>query len=237
MQSISEARTISLPRSPYHEMIGMARAISRSGRAGDQGDKTEAERVVWEIIGPADLEFTTRYGVNYWNLLKAVLNDYVASRGLQDSLVVKGAPFNWHSSVGTRCSAVILRKGFYKGDARVEPELFLEAGALSVAKPQRYGVACGFHYLPSPEGDRSRFVRGVLEDSTTRSMACALSCNGFVNPAFRAQGPDGTWSMGSVLAKVWPEDNIPADLNERVGRALDELLPLFTMIISIPERS
>ncbi|MDW5562018.1 MAG: hypothetical protein SA339_02240 [Methanomassiliicoccus sp.] len=221
--------------SPYHSMIEMARSISRSGRTGDKGTKVEAEGVVAEIIGPADQAFTASYGLNYWSLLKGVLNEYVTSRGYQDRFVVKGAPFNWHSTVGARCSAVILRKGFYKGDARVEPELFLEAGMLSIIKPQRFGVACGFHYLPSPEGDSSRFVQGVLSDSTTRAMAWDLSCDGFVNPAFRSGLPAGTWNVNAVLAKMWPEDRLPADLKQNVFRAFDELFPLFDRIVSIPE--
>jgi hypothetical protein len=216
-------------------MIDMARSISRSGRIGDMGTKAEAEGVVAEIIGFADKAFTESYGVNYWTMLKGVLSEYVASRGLQDRFVVKGAPFNWHSSVGTRCSAVILRKGFYKGDAHVEPELFLEAGMLSFIKSRRFGVACGFHYLPSPEGDGSRFVQGVLNDRTMRSMAWALSCDGFVNPSFHTRGPAGTWGVDAVLAKVWPEDGVPENVKERVFRAFDELFPLFERITSIPE--
>jgi len=222
-------------QSPYLCMIDMARSIARSGRTGDQGTKAEAEGAVADIIGPADQAFTEKYGMNYWNMLKGVLTEYVASRGHQDRFVVKGAPFNWHSAVGTKCSAVILRKGFYKGDAHVEPELFLEAGMLSFIKPQRFGVACGFHYLPSPEGDRSRFVQQVLRDGTTRSMAWALSCDGFVNPAFRSRDQAGVWGVDAVLAKVWPEDRIPADLKDRAFKALDELFPLFERIASTPE--
>lgn len=223
------------PQSLCRSIIDMARSISCSGRTGDRATKAEAEGVVAELIGPADRKFTERYGVNYWNMLKNVLGEYVGSRGHGGRYVVKGTPFNWHSSVGTRCSAVILRKGFSRGDAHVEPELFLEAGTLSFVRPQRFGVACGFHYLPSPEGDGSRFVQGVLQDPSVRSLAWTLSCDGFVNPSFHSRGPGGSWGMDAVLAKAWPEDSIPGDLKDRVFQAFDELFPLFDRIASMPE--
>ncbi|MBI0582789.1 MAG: hypothetical protein ISF22_01030 [Methanomassiliicoccus sp.] len=223
---------MTIPQSPYGSIIEMARSIARSGLSGEKGSKAEAESIVREIIGPADQAFTGAHGVNYWTYLKQALVEYAGSRGLQGEFVVKGSPFNWHASVGTRCSAVLLRKDFHRGDAHVEPELFLEAGAMNYGLDGPvYGVACGFHYLPSPEGDASRFVQGVLEDREARLIAWALSNNGFVNPTFRSG--EGSWGMGSALARMWPQDRLPSDLKEQAFRALDELLPLFKRIVSV----
>jgi hypothetical protein len=220
--------------SPYPAIIDMARSIVESGRAGNKASKVEAESTVREIIGPSGQAFIDAHGAEYWGLLKSALNGYVASRGLQDEFVVKGTPFHWHSSVGTKCSAVILRKDFHRGDAHVEPELYLEVGLLDYGRGPTYGAACGFHYLPSPEGEHSRFIRRVVADRETRMMAWALSNNGFVNPSFRAREPSGSWGVDAILAKVWPEDRIPADLHERVARAFDEVLPLYRRIIAAP---
>ena len=220
--------------SPYPAIIDMARSIAESDRAGNKASKEEAESTVREILGASVQSFAAAYGVEYWSLLKSFLLEYVTSRGLQDQLVVKGTPFHWHSSVGTRCSAVVLRKDFHRGEAHVEPELYLEVGLLDYGRGPTYGVACGFHYLPSPEGERSRFIRRVLADQDTNTMAWALSNNGFVNPTFRSREPSGSWDMDAILAKVWAEDRLPADLNERVATALDELMPLFRKIIAAP---
>lgn len=219
--------------SPFDRIIIMARTIAASGRAGSKGSKAEAEDAVREIIGPVDRSFRDEHGVTYWAYLKQLLGEYVVSRGLQERLVVKGAPFNYHGAVGTSCSAVMLRKDFHKGEAHVEPEMFLEVGMVHDRKGDLVpGVTCGFHYLSSPEGDRSRFVQGVLDDQGTRTMAWALSNDGFLNPSFRSKGPEGRWGMDATLVKVWSEDELPRDIQEKVFRALDELLPLFLRIVS-----
>jgi hypothetical protein len=220
--------------SPYPAIIDMARSIAKSGRAGSKASKEEAESTVREIIGASGQSFAAAHGVEYWGLLKSLLVGYVVSRGLQDELVVKGTPFHWHASVSTKCSAVVLRKDFHRGEAHVEPELYLEAGLLDYGRGPTYGVACGFHYLPSPEGEHSRFIRRVLADRETNIMAWALSNNGLINPTFRSREPSGSWDMDAILAKVWPEDSLPADLHERVARSFDELMPLFRRIIAAP---
>ena len=161
--------------SPFDHIIRMARTIAASGRTGIKGSKAEAEETVREIIGPVDRSFQDEHGVTYWSYLKQVLGEYIVSRGLQERLVIKGSPFNYHGSVGTSCSAVMLRKDFHKGEAHVEPELFLEVGMVRDRQGNVVpGVTCGFHYLSSPEGDRSRFVQGVLDDQGTRTMAWAI---------------------------------------------------------------
>lgn len=214
-------------------IIDMARTIAASGQAGPKGSKAEAEGLVKELIGPTDEEFSRRFGSNYWNHLKALLNDYVVSRNLESGFVVKGSPFNWHNSVGTKCSAVILRKDFFRGDAHVEPELFLDVGLVNGANGTRVpGIGYGFHYLPSPEGDRSRFVQGVLEDQQLRSMAWTLSNNGFVNPSLGTSSAS-FWNMGASLVQVWGEEELPGDLRSKVFGAFDELFPLYRRIIAL----
>ncbi len=220
--------------SPFSSIIDMAKQILESGRTGPKASKAEAESTVKGIIGPADQAFMEEHEVNYWGFLKATLNEYVRSRGLEGRFVVKGSPFNYHGAVGASCSAVMLRTDFYKGEARVEPEMFLEVGMVRDRQGNLSpGVCCGFHYLPSPEGDRSRFVQGVLEDQRTKSMAWALSNDGFLNPSFRSFGRDYHWGMDTTLTKVWPRDTITPDLQSKVFLALDELLPLFLRIVSL----
>lgn len=220
--------------SPFSSIIAMAKQILESGRTGPKSSKAEAEGTVREIIGAADQAFTEEHKVNYWGFLKATLSEYVRSRGLEERFVVKGSPFNYHGAVGASCSAVMLRKDFYRGEARVEPEMFLEVGMVRDRKGNLSpGVCCGFHYLPSPEGDHSRFVQGVLEDQRTKSMAWALSNDGFLNPSFRSFGRDSHWGMDATLTKVWPEDSVTPEIKERVFQALDELLPLFQRIVSL----
>ena len=220
--------------SPYSSIIGMAKEILDSGRVGPKASKAEAESTVREIVGAADQAFLEEFEVNYWGFLKATLAEYVRSRGLEGRFVVKGSPFNYHGAVGASCSAVILRTDFFKGEARVEPEIFLEVGMVRDRQGNLSpGVCCGFHYLSSPEGDRSRFVQGVLEDQRTKSMAWALSNNGFLNPSFRSFGGNCHWGMDATLTKVWPEDRITPDLQDQVFHALDELLPLFLQIVSL----
>ncbi len=221
------------PPSPFTLIMRMASSIVSSGLTGPKGSKAEAEEVVRGIIGPADRAFQDRFGMNYWGYLKAILNEYVSSRGLEGSIVVKGSPFNYHGAVGTSCSAVMLRKDFHKGEAHVEPELFLEVGLVRDRRGNvGPGVSCGFHYLSSPEGDRSRFVQWVLDDEETKALAWGLSTNGFLNPTFRSEEAKGHWGMDSVLVKTWGEGEVPPCLQERVFAALDELLPLFLRISS-----
>jgi hypothetical protein len=215
-------------------IIDMARMIAVSGVAGPKATKADAESLVRGLISTADQEFTCRFGSNYWNYLKTLLNDYVVSRGLEDGFVVKGSPFNWHNSIGTKCSAVILRKDFFRGDARVEPELFFDVGLLPGANGILVpGASYGFHYLPSPEGDGSRFIRGVMDDRELRSAAWDLSNNGFINPALRSNDTPSFWNMGASLVKVWEEDNMPLDLKDKVAEAFDELFPLYQRIIAL----
>ncbi len=219
---------------PINAIIDMARTIVASGQVGPKQSKAEAEGLVKGLIGTADADFSLRFGSNYWNHLKAMLNEYVVSRNLENGFVVKGSPFHWHNSIGTKCSAVILRKNFFRGDEHVEPELFLEAGLVRGANGSLVpGVSYGFHYLPSSEGEHSRFIQGVLEDGELRSMAWALSTNGFVNPALRANGPAPFWNMGASLVQVWDEGELPRDLKERVFQAFDELFPLYQKIITL----
>lgn len=218
---------------PYHAMIDMARSIARSGLTGTKTSKAEAESTVREVLGPSGQLFADRNGSEYWAYLKGVLSRYVVYRNLEEAMVVKGTPFHWHASVGTKCSAVILRKDFHRGDTHVEPELYLEVGLLDYGAPV-FGAACGFHYLPSPEGDSSRFVRHVMDDPSTRSMAWALSNDGFLKPSSDILGPDRWWGMDTVLAKAWSAERLPDDLELQVFRALDELLPLFKGIIAAP---
>ena len=218
---------------PIKDIIYMARTIEASGKAGATPSRADAEAVVSSIIGPADREFAGRYGCNYWNYLKALLSDYVAARELGDRFVVKGAPFNWHSSVGLKCGAVILRKDFFRGDRRVEPELYVEAGLLNLQNGTLPGLACGFHYLLSPEGDRSGFVQGVLIDDGLKGMAWKLSNDGFVNPSFAARGALGFWSAEAALYRSWDESSLPTDLRGQVFEAFDELLPLYRGITSL----
>ncbi len=220
--------------SPFNSIIVMAKQILESGRTGPKSSKEEAERAVKEIIGAADQAFTAEHEASYWGYLKATLNEYVRSRGLEERFVIKGSPFNYHGAVGASCSAVMLRKDFYRGEARVEPEMFLEVGMVRDRQGNLSpGVCCGFHYLSSPEGDRSQFVQGVLEDQRTKSMAWALSSNGFLNPSFRSHGGEYHWGMDATLTKVWPEDSITPEIKERIFQALDELLPLFQRIVSL----
>jgi hypothetical protein len=182
---------ISNPNLPVKSIIDMARAISASGHVGQKRSKDEAAGLVRDILGTSDQDFTLWFGYNYWNYLKAMLNEYIASRNLENGFVVKGSPFHWHNSIGTKASAVILRKDFFRGDEHVEPELFLEVGLLTGANGTLIpGVSYGFHYLPSIEGDRSRFIQGVLENPELRSITWAMSNNGFVNPALRTNGAD-----------------------------------------------
>lgn len=219
---------------PIRAIIGMARTIAGSGQVGIKGSKAEAEDLVRQYIGNDDIAFTERHGSNYWSHLKGLLSEYVVSRGLESGFVVKGAPFNWHSTIGTKCSAVILRRDFFRGDAHVEPELYLDAGLLVERGGETVpGVACGFHYLRSNEGDASRFVQGVLMDDELRTMAWGLSSNGFINPAYRSGGPTGFWNMEASLYKSWPEDLLPSDLKAQVFRAFDELLPLYLRVTSL----
>ncbi len=220
--------------SPFSSIIEMAVTIADSGRTGPKASKAEAEATVKEIISAADQAFQEENHVSYWGFLKATLEEYLKTRGLEEGFVIKGSPFNYHGAVGASSSAVMLRKDFYRGEARVEPEMFLEVGMV----PDRQGnlvpgVCCGFHYLTSPEGDKSNFVQGVLQNQRAKSMAWALSNNGFLNPAFRPYGQDCHWGMDATLTKVWPQSDLPADIRERVFQTLDDLLPLFQQIIAM----
>jgi hypothetical protein len=215
-------------------IIDMARTISSSGQVGMKQSKSEADTVVAQLIGGADLDFSAKHGSNYWNFLKSMVNDYAASRQLDAEFVVKGSPFNWHSTVGTKCGAVILRRGFQKGDAHIEPELFLEVGILADEHGNPFpGVACGFHYLQSPVEKESRFVGGVLQDATLRSTALALSSDGFINPVYRSHGPREFWAPQAFLVKRWGENELPSDLPQKVFRTFDELLPFYRRVVKL----
>ncbi len=106
----------------------------------------------------------------------------------------------------------------------------LLAGANGTLVP---GVSCGFHYLSSMEGDRSNFIQGVLKDQELRSLAWALSNNGFANPSLRSNDGSSFWNMGASLVKVWGEGEIPRDLKQKVHEAFDELFPLYEKIITL----
>lgn len=215
-------------------IIDMARTISSSGQVGLKQSKSEADTTVAQLIGGADLAFSARHGCNYWNHLKGMLTEYVTSRGLETEFVVKGSPFNWHSTVGTKCGAVILRKGFHKGDAHIEPELFLDVGMIPDDHGKAFpGVACGFHYLLSPVEKDSPFVSSVLHDNELRSAALAFSADGFTNPVYRTNGSSAFWSQDAILVKRWPDDGIPIDLKDKVFRTFDELMPFYRRLVRL----
>jgi len=230
----------------FHEIIAMARAIDGSGLVGRKGSKTEAQQTVDRLIGERDGAFSERYGQGYWNYLKRILTEYSLSRGLEDRCVVKAYPFHWSDTVNARCSAVILRTDYRRGEHYVEPELFLEIGVTrdALGMPTA-GVTYGFHLLDGIDGDGSRFVKGVLEDTRLNEMVREIAGSGIVDlvqataapapaAAYPGNGGNGLkWSMYSALSKTVPEEEISSEMVEQVYEALDRLLPFFLGAIAL----
>lgn len=223
----------------------MARVISDSGRYGRKASKAEAQSTVSELIGGRDGAFTARHGCNYWNYLKAILSRYVEERKLDQELVVKAYPFHYVDTVGSKCSAVILRKDYKRGEHYVEPEMYFEVGMVPDASGrQGLGVAYGFHYLDGKDGDDSRFVQEVLRNGEMNSMAKALAMSDLFDllhtsagrtwmPGKPNNGGTLAWSAGMWFNRTIPEAEIPEDLEARVFQAFDELMPFFRAVTSL----
>jgi len=246
-------------RSPVKDIIKMARQVTGSGITGRKATKSDAEGGVAQAIGDLDKEFTTRYGVNYWTYLKSIFNEYAASRGLDGEMVVRGYPFNFMTSVDTKCSTVMLRKNYHRGEHLVEPEIFLEVGVIRDGRGRAFtGVTFGYHFLYGADGNRSRFIQGVIENPGLEHLAEKLRNSLVVRPEYflqldndsvESKQVDASWLTDpkrrardcmdtSMLFWVkLAEDEVGADLKERVFAALDEIMPFFKALCALPESS
>lgn len=240
-------------------MIKMARQVTGSGIAGRKASKSDAEGGVAQVIGDLDREFTAKHGVNYWNYLKSIFNEYVASRGLGEEMVVRGYPFNFMTNVDTKCSTVMLRKNYHKGEHLVEPEIFLEVGVIRDGRGNTFtGVTFGYHFLYGSDGNKSRFIQGVLENPGLEQLVERLRNSLVVKPAYflqldndsaESRQADDSWLMDpkrrtrdcldtSLLFWVkLTEDEMPVDLKGRVFAALDEIMPFFKALAALPEKT
>lgn len=240
---------------PVQKIIEMSKMISRSGKAGPKATKADAEAIVKELIGPNDAKFVNDFGYNHWNYLKAVLSKYSESRNIQDEFVIRGYPFNWLMNVDSKCSAVLLRKNYHKGEHRVEPELFLEVGLLPNSSGTRSpGMSVGFHYLDGIDNDDSVFVNEVKRNKSLERMVCNITNQGLVKlnnghsiaktgPSLHtskvkeSSGQDcdlsAHWNVNSTLTLSLNEGEIPVELEKLIFKALDDLLPFYRKIISL----
>jgi len=236
-------------------ILDMAIRVSRSGVVGRKESKPQAEAEVRQALGPEYEEFETAYGSSYWGWLKAFAAGYLASRGVESEIVVRGYPFNWMNVVDSKCSAVMLRSNYKRGgEHRVEPELFLELGRMDDNDDNCYvGAAIGIHLLYGADGNSSRYVE-ALRSGPGAEMVDRLRQSKIVGAEYdiswdneleeswqRDQSDLGDLSLSAkdvadvslvfLLRMDWNE--VGPDFKERAYAALDEVMPLFRLLASL----
>ncbi len=224
----------------------MANIIAGSGQIGRKGSKIEAETTVASLIGPQDKAFNEANGSSYISFMKSILTEYVTTRGVEECFVVKGYPFNWLSTVNGKCSAVILRKDYHKGEHLVEPELFFEVGVLSGIHGEQYsGVSFGFHYLDGADDHSSRFINGVLDDPELIRSILSIQKQHILNIEQMADGQAKdhdivghhherlNWDVNSLIRASIKEEDMPVDLEKVLFDGFDEILPAYRKIIAL----
>ena len=220
--------------------------MAGSGQIGRKGSKMEAEATVASLIGPQDKAFNEANGFSYISFMKSILTEYVTTRGVEECFVVKGYPFNWLSTVNGKCSAVILRKDYHKGEHLVEPELFFEVGVLSGIDGEQYsGVSFGFHYLDGADDHSSRFINGVLDDPELIRYIASIQRHHKLNIGHiadsRAKDHDVVghyteclkWDVNSLIIASIKEEDMPVDLRRVLFDGFDEILPVYRKIIAL----
>ena len=233
----------------------MAKIIYSSGQVGKKATKADAENVVKELIGNIDASLLSDRGYNHWNYLKAMVSRYAEIRGLQNEFVIKGYPFNWLTHVDSKCSAVLLRKNYNKGEHRVEPEMFLEVGLLSSGNGKMSpGISAGFHYLDGIDNDSSVFIKELRTNKELEMDVCNIVQSGLVGlNNGHSSSVIGTnsqkdetwkcpdlnralnihWNVNSTLIVHFEEKDIPNDLDIIIFRVFDELMPFYKKITSL----
>lgn len=223
----------------------MARAIHGSGLVGRKGSRAEAQGTVLSVIGGREEAFAERYGHGHWSYLKAILGEYVQSRQVGDRCVVKAYPFHWLDEVNAKCSAVVLRKDYRRGEHYVEPELYLEVGMMRDASGKvRPGVAYGLHLLDGKDGDDSRFIAGVHNEPRLAGMVRTIAGSGALGLCHATplglpvcspgNGGNGLrWDVHTSLSTTLFEEDMLPGLKDRVFEAFDTVLPFYLEVISL----